>query len=519
MMKKIYIALLISSAAAFTSCDMDTEQAGVITIENALKTKTDCDKFMNTIYNNLRSTTAGAYMSRVELQMDKFVGTVNNGNRGMLFSSASIEASNSDVESIFYGMYVGINNCNYFIPGAQAILDGGNVQAKDAEDIKYKIGAAKFARAYYYTYLMDHFCETYSSANANTPAKGLPIVLVYSPSANRGSYPGRSTLQETVNQINTDLTEAYDAVKAYEDNVSMQYVTPCAAYINSYAIEALQARVALLTGDYKTALEKAEDVIGSMKFTLSEGDDYKTMWTTDEGTELIFVPFGDLSEYGSVPNTGATWLTNDDENTSDFIPTPSAVSVYDNGDVRKEAFFTEYDLLWEGNEATGPVFCKYPGNPLFNDGAETRLTNKPKPFRTSELYLIAAEAAASDGPQKNEGTALAYLNELRAARIDGYQEISGLTGANLMNAIRDERTKELIGEGFRMSDLRRWGQGFNRTANYVNLGYDAVLNSFIQPNSNNVNYTPGYYMYIWPLPQAELDVNPQLAGQQNLGYY
>lgn len=515
-MKKTYIALLLSSAVAFTACDMDTTQAGVITIENALETKTDCDKFMNNIYNDLRATSAGSYITETELQMDKFVGTVNNGNRGMLFSSKSVTANDADVTGIFSGMYVGINDCNYFIPGAQKILDEGNVSTADAQSIAYNIGVAKFARAYFYTYLMDHFCESFTSANANTPAKGLPIVLVYSPSANRGSYPGRSTLQQTVDQINTDLTEAYDAVKDYEDNVSMQYVVPCAAYVNSYAIAALQARVALLTGDYTTALNKAEMVIGSLKFTLAEGDDYVNMWTTDEGTELIFVPFGNKSERGSVPATGATWLTNDDENTSDFIPTPDALLAYGQGDIRINAFFTEYEFQFEGNAAEGPAFCKFPGNPIFND-SENLLKNKPKPFRTSELYLIAAEAAASDGPQKNEATANAYLNELRSARIEDYQSVD-YSGTTLMAEIRAERTKELIGEGFRMSDLRRWGQGFNRSANYTTVGYGAVLNSFIQPNSNNVNYTVGDYMYIWPIPQAEMDVNPQLKGQQNPGY-
>lgn len=516
-MKKLYIALVAMSATAFTSCDMDVEQEGVITIENALQTKTDCDKFMNNIYGNLRTVTAGAYISKPELQMDKFVGTVENGNRNMLFSSASLTAGDGDVNSIFAGMYTAINNCNYFIPGAQAIIDKGDLTSDAAASISYNIGEAKFARAFYYTYLMDHYCDSYTAANANKPASGMPIVTVYSPSADRSTYPGRSTLQQLVDFINKDLEEAYDAIKDYEDNVSMEYVVPCATHVNSYTVEALQARVALLTGDYATAIAKAEDVIGSTKFALSEGDDYLAMWTTDEATECLFVPFGNNSERGSVPATGSAWLTNDDENTSDYIPTPEAFTAYGSDDVRKSAFFAEYTFEFQGNSAMGLAFNKFPGNSIFNQGNENPLRNKPKPFRTSELYLIVAEAAAADGPQKNESKANDYLNELRAARIQNYQEMT-YSGATLINEIRAERTKELIGEGFRMSDLRRWGLGFNRQANYTSLGLSATLNSFIQPNSNNVSYTPGYYMYVWPIPQAELDVNPQLRGQQNPGY-
>lgn len=516
-MKKIYIALAVMSAVSFTSCDMDVEQEGVITIENALQTKADCDKFMNNIYNNLRSVTAGAYISKSELQMDKFVGTVENGNRNMIFSSASLTPSESDVNSIFFNMYVAINNCNYFIPGAQAILDNNDLTSDAAASIAYNIGEAKFARAYYYVYLMDHFCESYTTANANNPASGMPIVKVYSPTADRSTYPGRSTLQQTVDFINQDLNEAYEAIKEYEDNVSMQYVVPCATHINSYTVEALQARVALLTGDYATAITKAEDVINSSRFALSEYDDYLAMWTTDESTECLFVPFGDNSERSYVPATGSAWLTNDDQNTSDFIPTPDAFTVYTSDDIRREAFFTEYTFEFQGSSAEGLAFIKFPGNTIFNQGSENPLRNKPKPFRTSELYLIVAEAAAADGPQKDEAKANDYLNELRSKRVQEYQEMA-FNGATLINEIRAERSKELIGEGFRMSDLRRWGLGFNRQANYTTIGYSATLNSFVQPNSNNVSYTPGYYMYVWPIPQAEIDVNPQLAGQQNPGY-
>lgn len=513
-MKKIYIALFLSTAVAFSSCDMDIPQEGVITVENSLETKADCAKFMNTIYNNLRSYTAGGYISKSDLQMDQFVGTVNNGNRNMLFSSASVTAGDGDVTSIFASMYYAINNCNFFIPGAQAIIEKGELFDQDLEVIKYNIGEAKFARAYFYWYLLDHFCPAYTSANASTPDLGMPIVLTYDPSADRSKYPGRSTLQGLVDQINKDLSEAYTAIKYYEDNVSMENVVPCATRINSYAVEALQARVALITGDYTTALNKAEDVIGSQKFALCEGDDYKAIWTDDEGTELIFVPFGNKTEVSSVPATGSAWLTNDDENTSDFIPTPEAFTAFGSKDIRRSAFFTIYAFEFEGTSAQGLAFNKYPGNTIFNQGNENPIKNKPKPFRTSELYLIAAESAAANNQLAE---ANAYLNELRAARIAGYTNVDYNASA-IMTQIRNERYKELIGEGFRMSDLRRWGLGFTRTCDYTTLGLSPTLNSFIQPNSLNVTYTPGYYMYVWPIPQAEMDVNPQLKGHQNTGY-
>lgn len=514
MIKKTYIALLLSSVVAVSSCDMDIPQQGVVTIENAIETKADCEKFMNNIYSDLRAATAGSYMADTELQMDMFVGTVNNGNRGMQFSSGGIFSTNSDVESIWAGMYGGINNCNFLIEAAQKLIDEGKYTGKDAETINQYIGCAKFARAYYYFYLMDHFCKTYTAASASQAATGVPIVLDYNPTADRSKYPGRSTQQETVNQINQDLAEAYTALKAYEADVTMENVTPCAPYINSYAVTALQARVALATGAYATALSKAEEVISSELFALADITSYPAMWTNDEATELIFVPFGNLTERSSVPATGSIWLTNDKKNTSDFIPVPDVYTMYQTGDVRRTSFITIYTFAFEGTQAQGLAFNKYPGNTIFNQGNENPMRNKPKPFRTSELYLIAAEAAAATNQADKAND---YLNELRENRIANYTAAE-YSGANLVNEIRIERNRELIGEGFRMSDLRRWGQGFTRTCNYTSLGLTSTLNSFIQPNSLGVTYLGTDHRYVWPIPQAEMDVNPQLAGQQNPGY-
>lgn len=46
---------------------------------------------------------------------------------------------------------------------------------------------------------------------------GLQIWDVYQPSGNRSIYPARSTMAETVALINSELTEAFNNLKAYED--------------------------------------------------------------------------------------------------------------------------------------------------------------------------------------------------------------------------------------------------------------------------------------------------------------
>ena len=84
-----------------------------------------------------------------------------------------------------------------------------------------------------------------------------------------------------------------------------------------------------------------------------------------------------------------------------------------------------------------------------------------------------------------------------------------------MAEIRDERHRELVGEGFRLSDLKRWGLGVNRQ----NAVQDANLVLF--PGSENttaLTKNADDFRMVWPIPKAEIDVNPQIKGQQNPGY-
>jgi hypothetical protein len=125
-----------------------------------------------------------------------------------------------------------------------------------------------------------------------------------------------------------------------------------------------------------------------------------------------------------------------------------------------------------------------------------------KVIRMSEVYLIAAEAAYQTG---NEALALEYLNDVateRDATFAGYSS----SGANLLNDILLERRKELAFEGHRYWDLQR----YNLPVTRVNLAgnYTGVP----------LTIAPTSFRRILPIPQAELDANPNIRGQQNTGY-
>lgn len=509
-MKKILYSLAVLSCAALTSCDMDTTNFGVIGSENALETYNDAVNFTNGLYLQITNVAAGAKYSAAELQMDKFVGSVTNGNRNGSFSAGQVNSSDQDITAWYEIMYDAINSANYFLPRIDPIIEKETDETRKLELQSFR-GVAHFTRAFAYWYLFDKHVN-YKEADLDAPGKGLQIVETYNPTGDRKTYVGRSTIRETVAYINKELEQAYADLKAWEDGGHMDAVGPEAAYLSSYTVEALHARFALLCNDYNTALAKAEDVINSGYYELCNVDSYRAMWTKDQGTELLFVPYATKGIGGY--NIGGTWITANLES-SDYLPTAAAYTAYSAQDIRRKSFFTLHKLNDSGYTSNAIMFTKFFGNPELYTTTSNNLVNKAKPFRLSELYLIAAESAAATS---QEGKANGYLNDLRRNRINNYEDIT-MSGSNLVNAIRDERAKELIGEGFRMSDLRRWGLGFTRVANFSAIGsIFADTEDYIATRFNNVSYQPGDYRYVWPIPYREMSVNPQLTGQQNPGY-
>lgn len=519
-MKKIYLGLLMSVAAITSSCDMDTTNYGVIDQGNAIETLDDCQAFVNGIYTHLRAKGSGTWLTMQDIQMDQFVGLVDNGNRMGSISTGKFNATEENFATLFYNLYIQIRDANYFVPKAEAMIASGNFSDADCETLNYYIATAKFSRAYAYWYLFDKWVD-YKAADLDAAGKGLPIETNPVATGDRATYVGRSTIRETVKYINDELTDAFNKMTEYETNVSAANCNPNAIYVSSYTIAALQARFALLTEDYTTALAKAEYVINSGKYPLATGDDYINMWTKDEGSELLFVGWAQKGTGGM--SIGTAYYTNNKKETSDYIPTADVILSYGNGDVRFDAFFELYSMTVNNDNYYAYAFSKYPGNPELNtkEGVNSCL-QKSKLFRSSEMYLVAAEAAVSGTP-KDEAKANQYLNDLRAARIEGYSAVTS-SGAALVKAIREERGKELIGEGFRLSDLRRWGNGFTREAGFdIFMGDDdleplAYIMEVVSNQTNNVSYQPTNYHFVWPIPTREIQANPQLAGQQNPGY-
>ena len=129
------------------------------------------------------------------------------------------------------------------------------------------------------------------------------------------------------------------------------------------------------------------------------------------------------------------------------------------------------------------------------------MTQAPKPFKISEMYLIAAEAELST----DVAAAKKDLNALQTARGAVATEATEAT-------VQQEWFKETVGEGFRMSCLKRWGKGFSGRAPQAGAENVVQQGQYFTEKVFEANS----YFFQWPIPSHELKVNKNLV--QNPGY-
>lgn len=513
-MKKIFITCAVALSALLSSCDMGIMPVGPINEEEAVETVNDCRRFRAGFYTAFRGQSGSVTQLVIpEIQADCFqaLAPLYGNNAGEMFKANFLPAT--DVfGSAWASLYSGIAGVNFYLPRVEKLLADGNLSEANRKEIELGRGEAHFFRAFYYYRLFDLFCQTYSDELKDKPALGLPLVTEYYPTTDRSTYKGRSTMAETFKLIYDDLAIAEKAVTDYE-TVSTENLKPGAAYLNSMVIKALRARLALIQGNKADAVKYANEVINSGIYELAGLDTYAAVWMADAPEkEVIMMPFLNVAEAGSIGAYGAAYWTKTDHVSAWYVPSNSTIDMYDKKDVRRNVFLAQYPLSIAGSDYNTYCFNKYPGNPAYEGDKSTIGVNAPKPFRISEMYLIVAECG-------DETAANAALNAVRKARIRMWKDKT-YTGQALVDQVRLERKKELIGEGFRMSDLRRWKEGFTRdnSTPTPNFPYAAFGQDFFVAGGQDLSYQAGDYRLTWPIPLSEIQVNPQIQGQQNPGY-
>lgn len=137
-------------------------------------------------------------------------------------------------------------------------------------------------------------------------------------------------------------------------------------------------------------------------------------------------------------------------------------------------------------------------------------------YRLAEAYLSYAEAVnEAQGPNT---TVYEFVNLVR--RRAGIPDLqSGLTKEQMREAIQQERRVEFNCEGIRFHDVRRWKLGekyFNTRLFGMNFNGKKKSDDINDPDAfyKRTFYKNRYFnkrMYLWPVPQAQMDINPNLV--------
>lgn len=510
-MKKINIIILASALLAgglTTSCNLDREPKSSLDIDRALLTLEDAKAWQAGLKARLRASVNGAHYLAQDIQVDELTATMDYGNNYGAFADWSkFQSGEYTSRDIYAFHYSTIKNANYVIEYLPKLLETTTTfSATDRSTLEAILGEAYFSRAYSYLNLALRFGKAYTEATAGTDLS-VSIHTKYDYKA----IPPRSTNKEVYELVLADLTEASTKLAGVAGKANSDAIT-------IDAVKALQARTYLYMGKWAEALAKANELIGSSAYALMPAGpaNMLAMWQAD-GTNLkesILQPNVSFPDEGVNTSISAylapTAATN--SFTPLYLPTKGVYDLFEAGDTRKDVYFWAGETLSISGTTFNSVVMvgKWRGNPSLGSTAHSRWVSvpdgrmRPKLFRIAEQYLIAAEAAFRTG-----GDALTPLNALRASR--GLSTLSGISGDALLREIKLERQRELAFEGFRLFDLKRWGENVVR----ANPQVPTESGQLILDALATVTYNAGDNKFVWPIPHQDVQVGKLV---QNPGY-
>lgn len=503
-MKNYIFKTAICAALALpltTACELDQLPQGTISTEQSWEKLEDANNYYVGLLSNLRAISGGGYNYVSECQSDLF-----NVVRGA--SSLNDVHEWTFTTSQFGGNATWTGNYSLICAANNIINNIDNIKVESDEDQSFLDnikGTAYFARAYGYANMVTRYCKNYDAATAGNEL-GLPLVTKVDVNAK----PARASLEDTYQQIMSDITKAEPLLPAYQES----------SVPTGYTLMALKARVCLYMQNYDQAIELADELIDA--YPLGSETDYMMTWVADDATyETIYQPLQTPDErVNSYAPIFINYNIATEGHNPYFLPTQGLMDLYERGDVRKGTFFTRATISpvmgTQNDNAKGYIFYKFPGNPeLLKSGETTGLegntwANMHKPFRVAEMYLIAAEANLFKAA-KDENAALGYLNNLRQAR--GASQLTK-SGDELVTEMKNEWVREMVGEGFRLDCLKRWNDPVKRMPAQIFDGKNIIVN--LQPDrQTQLEINPTDYLYykmIWEIPSQDTQANKNLVG-------
>ena len=462
------------------------------------------------------------FLNMQECGTDEFASTWLTGEQTTGLTYLSWDANDAWVSDMYYRIYYNIALCNEFLRNA----NGASFTGADEVKMKEYKAEVRFMRALFYYHALDLY-------------RNIPMVTENDPV---GSFiPPCYTPQQTFDYIESELKDCVgDMLPASscpygQASQGAAYTLLAKLYLNSE----------VYTGVAKYAECKAAcQQVMNMGYSLES--DYSKLFNADNDkrtNEIIFaLP---VSAEHTVSWGASTYLvcgqlsmSNANQNVADF----GATSGWSEFRLRSQFVdkFNESDIYAQGEEAKGDKRAKFftngqskdvtnmtdetagylsekwsnkkdDGTDASNTGNDGVETDFPL-FRLADVYLMYAECVArlgddwdnwnggsdAEAASRKEG-AIYYINKVRerAGASDVWKD-NFTSDADFLQFILDERARELYHEGYRRTDLIRFGQF--TTNKYIWQWKGGTHDGQAVDSKYN----------IYPIPNTELTANPNL---------
>jgi len=507
------LGIILASMLVFASCTEDflstaslTQPAG----DQPFTSANDVNLALNGVYSVLQSNTMyGGNLNGFQ----GYPGYDAIGDNAFnqykwegpgIFMEGNLTPASNPVLSHWNDLYRGISRVNLVIQKLEQVEGGGLTSEQVAE----YLGQAYFLRALF---------------NFNLAVFFEDAPLITEPQTIADSYVPKNSYEEITVQVVEDLMFA-------SENLPDRHPDELYGYATRGAALALFARVQLYNGNFdgvNGVIDLSNEVMG-LGYSLHPN--YAELFTPEHETspEIIFsVRFKRELGFNNGETFSATFLGTPKV---DIRPMPNLVNSYHdiNGqpvndvsalpaeqrDPRANAtIFFEGDVFLEdinrfygvppvAKGPTGFATKKYLRKNESDEEGVRSFSAGSQDFyviRYADVLLMKAEALAETGDVPG---ASALVNEVRArVGMPSVEFVEGtVTQPEMIEIVRHERRVELAMEGLRFMDLKRWGvmeEAFNRAA------ADPVgpFNPVYQGRKSEV----------FPIPQSELDVNPNLV--------
>ncbi|KXX66811.1 hypothetical protein AVL50_30220 [Flammeovirga sp. SJP92] len=425
--------------------------------------------------------------------------------------------------------YAGIKRANFFLEKIEGVTFQGEFRKKE------QIAEARFLRGIYYQYLAWLY-------------GGVPIIKSIDGSG--ADTLSRATLQEVYTQIEEDLLFAYQNLPAQNSIPGRADKWSAAGYLSKMYLYLASAKENNIDRYHNTDINQLgwveSEIYYQKGYTINYAiigqkalvEDYVHLFRaeTNQNTysEVLFgveatnnqdviviyvngfIPQGNINTNGGgygIVRPSVELM--DQYHQKDLRLANNVTGTINNQSVKENFFGVEYfvpQTINQGktNISVGkwrqPVPGSYPLEPWASP-CNFQL------IRYADILLMQAEYEVK--VNANETVARSYLKEVRERAAGGDSQLANeLTFAykkyDIMEEIRDERSRELCYEGWRKLDLIRWGIIEEVMKNLTLEG------SKYQPQMELLKNNFAPYKIWLPIPETELILNTNLI--QNSGY-